>query len=94
MEQPATNAVRTSVPAATTTTLLLPTHSARLGATFYNDSTAILYLIVGGGQGSTTDYTVQIAAQGSYELPSPCYVGPISGIWATAAGAVRITELS
>jgi len=73
---------------------LLASTSTRLGATFFNDSTSILYLKLG-TTASTTDYTVQIPAGGYYELPYPIYTGRIDGIWsADASGAVRITELT
>lgn len=39
--------------------------------------------------------TVQIAAQGFFEMPTiPVYTGAIFGIWAAANGNVRITELA
>lgn len=41
---------------------------------------------------SSTNYTVQLAANDFYELPY-CFTGVITGIWASdASGSVRITE--
>lgn len=84
-----------SVAAATASTTLLAANTNRLGATFFNDSTAVLHLALAAAA-STTAYTVRVAAGQLYELPNDgCgYVGPVSGVWAAANGAVRVTELT
>lgn len=90
----ATTATVTSVNSANTTTQLLAANASRKGATFYNDSTAILYLKFG-TTASSSSYTVQMAAASYYEIPpGSIYTGRIDGIWASANGAVRVTELS
>lgn len=90
-----TTGTQTSVTAAVTSTSLLASNSNRLGAYFYNDSTAILYLLLSSGTASTSNYTVQIAPGGFFELPTnPRYTGAIKGIWSAASGSVRITEMS
>jgi hypothetical protein len=71
---------------------LLAANVARLGATIFNDSSAILYVKMG-ATASVTSYTVQIAAGGYYELPYG-YTGLIDGLWASATGNARITELT
>lgn len=91
-EQSSTSAV-TSVASSGTTISLLVANTNRRDATFYNDSTQILYLKLG-ATASTTSYTVQMAAGSYYEVPQPCYTGAIDGIWASANGSVRITEIS
>ncbi len=58
----------------------------------FNDSSAILYLKYG-TTASTTSYTVQIPAGGFYEFPRPIYDGPIAGVWASANGFARTTEV-
>jgi hypothetical protein len=76
---------------------VLASNSSRKGATFYNDSTAILYLALANVTSSTTVYTVQIPANGYYELPmnqGGAYTGIVKGIWASATGNVRVTELT
>ena len=89
-----TTATLTTVSGNTTTAVLLAANTARLGVAVYNDSTAILYLAFA-ATASTSAYTVQIAGGGYYETqPGVIYTGVISGIWATATGAARITELS
>ena len=80
-----------SVVAAAADTALLAANTARLGATIYNDSTATLYLVAGSGAASTTNYTIQIAPNGYYELPYN-YTGAVRGIWTAANGNARITE--
>lgn len=75
--------------------LILDANNLRKGATFYNASTQILYLGLSTTTTTTSVYTVQIAASGYYELPMTQggpYTGQIRGIWASANGAVKITE--
>lgn len=89
----ATSAI-TSVSGSVTTVQLLASNAARKGAAFYNDSASVLYLKLG-VTASTTSYTVQLVAGAYYELPTTIvYTGEIDGIWTSAVGAVRITELS
>lgn len=73
-------------------TLLLGSNSDRKGAAVWNDSTAVLYVLLGTGTASATNCSVKIAADGYYETP-PTYTGALYGIWASdASGAARITE--
>ena len=71
----------------------LMSNSSRKGATFYNDSTATLYLKLG-TTASTSSYTVQLTPQSYYELPYPVYTGRIDGIWSSATGSALVTELT
>lgn len=61
------------------------------GRAIYNDSTAVLYVKFG-ATASTSSYTVQIASQGYFEFPQPCYNGQVDGIWASANGNARLTS--
>jgi len=72
---------------------LLASAAGRMGATFYNDSTAILYLKLS-ATASTTSYTVQLQSNGYYELPGggACFSGIIDGIWSSANGFCRVTS--
>lgn len=90
--RPAT-ATLTNVSSSASSVTLLSSASGRKGAYIFNDSTAILYVKLG-TTASSTSYTVQIAAGGYYELPHPCYTGRIDGIWASANGNARVTELT
>ena len=89
----ASTGTQTSVAGATSSTSLLASNAARLGATVYNDSTAILYLLLGSGTASTSAYSVQLGAGAYYEVPYR-YTGAIKGVWSAAAGNARITELT
>lgn len=80
----------TSAAATTTLGSANNTLSRRVMA-FFNESTAILYLAWGPGA-SPTNYTVQIAAGGYYEMPRPTYRGIVTGYWAAANGFVQVTE--
>lgn len=82
----------TNVSSSATNVTLLSTNANRLGATVYNDSNQVLYLKLG-ATASTTSYTVRVSAQGYYEVPSN-YTGQIDGIWNSANGAARVTELT
>lgn len=93
-EVTATTANLTNVVSSGTSVTLLALNTGRYGATFYNDSTQILYLKFG-ATASATSYTVQLASNGYYEIPGPrIYTGKIDGIWASANGNCRVTELS
>lgn len=81
-----------SVASSATTVTLLAANTARRMATFYNDSTQVLYLKLG-ATASATSNTIQMAAGSYYELPQPVYTGIIDGIWAAANGNVRLTEI-
>jgi hypothetical protein len=67
-------------------------NNQRKGFTVYNDSTAILYLLLANAVSSATNYTVQMAAGSYYESPYQ-YNGIVKGIWASANGNARVTEL-
>jgi hypothetical protein len=71
---------------------LLALNAARKGASIYNDSTAILYVKFG-TTASATSFTVKMAADAHYEVPFG-FTGRIDGIWASATGAARITEMT
>lgn len=99
-----TNAVKTRPAANTTGTqsnvassgsdvTILASNANRLGAAVYNDSTQILYLLLANATSSTTVYTVQMATLTYYEVPFG-YSGVIKGIWASANGSARVTEIT
>lgn len=85
----------TSVSASATSVTLLAANTSRLGATIYNDSTVDLYLALA-ATASTTAFTIKINTNGYYELPREgvIYTGIITGIWASASGSARVTELT
>jgi hypothetical protein len=56
-----------------------------------NESAAVLSIKFG-ATASATDYTVALAAGGYYEMPTPAYGGPISGILASGTGNAQVTS--
>jgi hypothetical protein len=83
---------QTSVASSATNVTLLAANLARRGATIYNDSTKTLYVKMG-ATASATSYAVQLGSGGYWEVPFG-YTGIIDGIWSTANGNARITELT
>lgn len=83
----------TSVSGAAVDTTILAANTARRGATVYNDSNAILYLALSNVTSSTTVFSAKISAGGYFEVPFG-YVGIIKGIWGSATGSARVTELT
>lgn len=84
---------QTIVVSANTDTTILASNTNRLGATVYNDSIQILYLLLANSTSSNTVYTVQLAAGSYYEVPFG-YKGVLKGLWASANGNARVTELT
>jgi hypothetical protein len=90
--RPTTSSV-TSVASSATNVTLLTSNANRIQATFYNDSTKVLYLKFG-ATATTSSFTVQMTSGSFFELPFPCYTGIIDGIWSSANGNCRITEVT
>jgi hypothetical protein len=90
----ATSATATllNVDSSTTSGTLVAANATRKGASIHNDSTAVLYVKFG-ATASATSFTVKMAADAHYEVPFG-YTGRIDGIWASANGAARVTELT
>jgi hypothetical protein len=70
---------------------ILAANANRYGAAVFNDSTAVLYLLLGAGTASNTNYTVKLASMGYFETPWD-FTAIIKGIWASANGSARVTE--
>ena len=88
----ASTATLANVAGSASNVTLLASSATRAGASFYNDSTALLYLKFG-ATASVTSFTVQIQPSGYYELPTPnIYSGIIDGIWSSATGSCRVTS--
>jgi hypothetical protein len=68
-------------------------NSSRRAGIVYNDSSATLYLKFG-SSASTSSFTVKITANSYFEFPNPIYTGTVHGIWDSATGNARITEMS
>lgn len=70
---------------------LLAAGANRSMVTIVNESAVILYVKFG-NTASATDYSVQVAANGYYELPIPVYGGLITGILASGSGFAQVTS--
>jgi hypothetical protein len=82
-----------SVASSASSVVILAANALRKGATVYNDSTQILYLKLAASAASSSSYTVQMASGAYYEVPFS-YSGELRGIWASANGNARVTELT
>lgn len=80
-----------TVAASASNVTVLASNANRLGATVFNDSSSIVYLKLG-ATATSSSYTVQMSALSYYEVPFG-YTGIIDGIWVTATGNARTTEL-
>lgn len=93
---PSTTGTPATVAASATSVTLLAANAARRGGTIVNESTAILYVLLG-TPATATSYTVALAPMGTvgsyYEIPFN-YTGIVTGIWASATGNARVTELT
>ena len=88
---PLTSDTPSSVSSLATTQTLISANANRRSLTIFNNSTAILYVVFG-VTATQAGAKVPIGAGGFYEMSSPCYVGVISGIWASANGNASIYE--
>ncbi len=91
-EKSSTVSAVTSVASSASNVTILALNAQRRGATICNDSTAVLYLKLG-ATASTTSFTVKMLADAYYEVPAQ-YTGIIDGIWASANGSARVTEIT
>src|SRR3990167_6923212 len=87
----AATAAQTTVADNAASTTILAANANRLGATVSNDSSAVLYLLLGSTAASATSYSVRMVQYGYYEIPFG-YTGQLTGIWASDPndGAARI----
>lgn len=83
---------QSSVAASASSTSLLAANTSRMGATLYNDSASACNVKLG-ATASASSFTSRMAAYGYYEVPFS-YTGAIDGIWDSATGNMRITELT
>lgn len=69
---------------------LLAANPARVTASVFNNSTAILYLKLGLGA-ALDEYTIKMAAGSYYEMPAG-YKGAVTGIWSAVNGFAHTSE--
>jgi len=90
--KPSTVSALTNVASSASNVTILALNAQRKGATIYNDSTQILYLKLG-ATASATSFTAKIPSESYYVIPAE-YTGIVDGIWASANGNARVTELT
>jgi hypothetical protein len=88
----AATATLSNVAGSASSVTLLALNAVRKGASIHNDSSAILYVKFG-TTASTSSFTVKMVADAHYEVPFG-YTGRIDGIWASATGNARVTEMT
>lgn len=90
------NAVNTatvsSVNSAASSTTILASNTARYGGSVTNTDANALYLLLGGGTASATNYSVKLFTDDYFEIPYG-FTGAITGIWAAdGSGVALVTE--
>lgn len=88
---PATTGAASSVAGSASSVALLASNAARKGAVIVNDSTAVLKVGLG-FTASATAYSIELGPGASTTVNG--FTGAINGIWASATGNARITELT
>jgi len=89
---PAATGTATSVAGSASNVTLLAANTARIGGTIFNDSSADLFVKLG-ATASATSFTIKMATDGYFVVPAN-YTGIIDGIWGSATGDARITEIT
>jgi hypothetical protein len=87
----ASTATLANVAAATSSTTLQASNAARRALEIFNDSTSILYVKYGAAA-SSTSFTHRLQAGES--VRETIYTGIVTGIWVSADGNARMTELT
>jgi len=92
---PASTATLANVASSISSVTLLAAAAGRLGMVIENESTSVLYVKFGSAA-SATSYSYLVAANGRLDTRSAAseYTGIITGIWASANGSARTTELT
>lgn len=93
VRQGGATATLANVSGATSSTTLISSNADRRAFVIYNDSSAILYVKFG-STASSTSFTYYLAPGATLESQPACYTGIITGIWASATGSARTTEIA
>jgi hypothetical protein len=87
------SAALSSVAGSITSVSLIIANVNRKGLTLFNDSSSVAYVAFA-ATASSSAYTLKMNPGGLYEMPTPLYRGELSAIWVTAAGSIKVTELT
>lgn len=90
---PASSATLSNVAASASSVTLLASNANRVGATIVNDGAAVLYVKFG-ATASATSYSYRVEPYGTLEFPEPVYPGVVDGLWTSATGSARCTEMT
>lgn len=88
-EEPADVATITSIATSTSSVVALPA-GQYTNVTFYNGATNTVYLAFA-PTATTSNYTVEVTAGSTYQMPKPVYSGVVSAIWSTGSGNLQVT---
>lgn len=90
----------TQVTAVTASTPLLAANGLRngdgLSVVIANDSTAIMYILLGAADATSSNYSYALAGNGggvSKDVSISGYRGPIQAVWASVNGKAQVTEI-
>ena len=86
-------ATLSNVAASASSVSLLVSNASRKGAVIFNDSTVSLYVKFG-ATASSSSFTYKLFPYETLEVDRVIYTGAIDGIWESATGNARITELT
>lgn len=73
--------------------VFLEPNGNRVSCIVFNNSTADLYLLLGAGIASLTNFTYKLGTNVTLELPLVAITGSISGIWSAVNGSAQVTEV-
>lgn len=88
----AATGTQTSVASSATNVTLLASNTSRKGVILFNDSTQICYVRYA-ATATSSNYTLKMHPDDYHEVPFG-YTGIIDGIWASANGSMRVTEIT
>lgn len=84
----------TSVAGATSTTSILASNTSRVFGAIYNNTNKNMYVLLGSGTASTSNFSTLLMQGVYWELPVD-YVGAVQAIWASGvSGSALVTELT
>ncbi len=90
-EAPCERGLHSRFTGSTSNQQLLDLNEDRNGFSVYNEGSETLYLLLGEGTASSTNYTVAMAADSYFEAPYN-FLGVVSGVWGAAGGFANVTE--
>ncbi len=81
-----------SYPFTTTPITLLQSNISRGSFTIYNNTNGTLYVLFGNGV-TSSNFTLNLAANAFYQAPVDSYTGVVTGIGSGSSGNILVTEI-